>query len=644
MKQKETYSDKALKALQMATLNACFTSDSGLFRGKMGFVVYFSHYAKNTGYAIYEALIDRLFDEIYSSLDGRTPINLEAGLCGIGWGIEYLIHQGFVKGNADELLEDIDSQIMERNPLYIKDYSFRTGLSGILYYVMIRLSSPRDTPKLPFENSYLQNLRKIAEIHHKKTDCFSRLCQRFIDVLDGKKKIYPNLSELFSYESNVLENGSPLGLEKCWDTVDCMVSPITPQSENDKNYYLITESSNSFAYGIGTFIRQTSFGLKQIGWDVTVVVLRNSNTRGISVETKDGIRYIHIGDANTIQKGLKFKDYLEKYYLNILALFSTFIPNKTSSVFHLNNMHMADLAMHLKHHYTKSQIIATVHYMDWSFELLGNENLLKSIEQDVTDERHLRVTTLLKENIRFLKTCDWVHVSAWHTYQFLTGTCGLPTSKIVHIPIGIEDKSALYANENKANLKNKYGFATDDYLLLYAGRVEPIKGVDLLIEVFPTLLAKHPHIRLIIAGQGEVETMQKKAIPHLGKIIFTGHLDQKSLYDLYHIADLGIVPSVFEEYGLVAIEMMMMGLPIVVGNNSGLEEIVNGGETGIVIPFVQEKRQKEFNINSLKDTLLKALTDETLLQKNKDAALSRYKRHYQINGFIRELNKTIINH
>lgn len=636
--------NNALKALQMATLNACFTSDSGLFRGKMGFIIYFSHYVQNTGYTVYEILIDRLLDDIYSNLNRSIPINIETGLCGIGWGIEYLIHQGFVKGNADELLEDIDFQIMERNPLYIKDYSFRTGLSGILYYVMIRLSSPRNTPKLPFENSYLQNLRRIAEIHHKKTDCFSHLCQSFIDVLDGKKKLYPNLSELFSYGSNFLENNSPLGLERCWDTIDCIVSPITPQSENDKNYYLITESSNSFAYGVGTFIRQTSIGLKQIGWDVTVVVLRSSNIQGIYDEIKDGIRYIHIGNTITIQRGLKFKDYLEKYYLNILALFSTFIPDMTSSIFHLNNMHMADLAMHLKHHYTKAKIVSTVHYMDWSFELWGNENLLKSIEQDATDERHLRVTTLLKENIRFLKTCDLVHVSAWHTYQFLTGTCGLPTSKIVHIPIGIEDKSALYTNENKANLRNKYGFSTDDYLLLYAGRVEPIKGVDLLIEAFPTLLAKHPHIRLIIVGQGEVETMQKKAMPYFGKIIFTGHLDQKSLYDLYHIADIGIIPSVFEEYGLVAIEMMMMGLPIVVGNNSGLEEIVNEGEAGIVIPFVQEKMQKEANINSLKRTLLKALTDETILQKNKDAALSRYKRHYQINGFIHELNKTIINH
>ena len=641
---KENDFDKALKALQIATLNACFTSDSGLFRGKMGFVVYFSHYVLNTGYTVYEKLIDRLLDDIYSNLNRSIPINIETGLCGIGWGIEYLIHKGFVKGNTDELLEEVDFQIMERNPLYVKDYSFRTGLGGILYYVMIRLSSPRDTQRLPFEDSYLQNLRGIAEVHNKKKDSFACLCKNFIDVLDGKKKIFPDLADLFSYESNHLDNGLPLGMEKCWETVEYLIPPVTLQTENDKNYYLITESSNSLAYGVGTFIRQTSIGLNQIGWDVTVVVLRSSNTQGISVETKDGIRYIHIGDSITIQKGLKFKDYLEKYYLNILALLSTFIPDKTSSVFHLNNMHMADLAMHLKHHYTKTKIVSTVHYMDWSFELWGNENLLKSIEQDATDERHLRITTLLKENIRFLNTCDLIHVSTWHTYQFLTGSCGLPASKIVHIPIGIEDKSTLYKKDNKANLKNKYGFATDDYLLLYAGRIESIKGVDLLIEAFPTLLAKHPHIRLIIVGQGEVKTMQRTAMPHLGKIIFTGHLDQKSLYDLYHIADLGIVPSVFEEYGLVAIEMMMMGLPVVVGNNSGLEEIVNGGEAGIVIPFVQEKTQKEFNINSLKETLLKALADETLLHKNKNAALSRYKRHYQINGFIRELNKTIINY
>ena len=58
---------------------------------------------------------------------------------------------------------DIDKQIMERNPDFIKDFSFRTGLGGILLYVMVRLSSQQKTKKTPFNESYLLQLKKIAE-------------------------------------------------------------------------------------------------------------------------------------------------------------------------------------------------------------------------------------------------------------------------------------------------------------------------------------------------------------------------------------------------------------------------------------------------------------------------------------------------
>ena len=77
-------------------------------------------------------------------------------------GIEYLVGQGFMEGCTDEILKDIDELIMERDPRRMHDLSFRKGLGGILYYVMVRLSSLRETDNLPFDSFYLESLREVV--------------------------------------------------------------------------------------------------------------------------------------------------------------------------------------------------------------------------------------------------------------------------------------------------------------------------------------------------------------------------------------------------------------------------------------------------------------------------------------------------
>lgn len=136
----------------------------GLLRGKMGIVLFLHHYAQysqNIDYRIYaEQLLDELFDEITLEL----PVNFSTGYCGIGWGIGYLIQMGFIDADADEVLEDIDLQIMERDPLRINDLSIETGLAGIILYVLSRISSAnKNNKQLPFDNAYLSALTLKVE-------------------------------------------------------------------------------------------------------------------------------------------------------------------------------------------------------------------------------------------------------------------------------------------------------------------------------------------------------------------------------------------------------------------------------------------------------------------------------------------------
>lgn len=92
------------------------------------------------------------------------PTTMEKGLCGIAWGICTLLEQNFLSGDVDEVLSDIDHKIMERDPMRITDFSFRTGLEGIRSYVQARiLLAEKEQSVCPFDNIYVYALERSAQ-------------------------------------------------------------------------------------------------------------------------------------------------------------------------------------------------------------------------------------------------------------------------------------------------------------------------------------------------------------------------------------------------------------------------------------------------------------------------------------------------
>jgi len=130
-------------------LNESFTNNPGLLNGKTGLAIFFFHYARQTGNKLYETFAGDLIDEILDEINIQTPINFKDGLCGIGWGIIYLIHHNFLEGNVDEILKDFDKLIFSYNIETCNDTSFETGSGGIEFYRSIRKGLLADNH--PFE-------------------------------------------------------------------------------------------------------------------------------------------------------------------------------------------------------------------------------------------------------------------------------------------------------------------------------------------------------------------------------------------------------------------------------------------------------------------------------------------------------------
>ena len=140
-------------------LRSSLIQDIGLLQGKMGLVIFFMYYHQYTKEALYEDVANELLDEIVEGLHKDLPITFDSGLPGIGWGIDYLIHKGFIGGDSKEICEEIDHKIMETDPRRMTDYSFETGLGGILLYVLTHnktVSDQKQDP--PFDTTYLNDL------------------------------------------------------------------------------------------------------------------------------------------------------------------------------------------------------------------------------------------------------------------------------------------------------------------------------------------------------------------------------------------------------------------------------------------------------------------------------------------------------
>lgn len=124
----------------ISTLNDDFHSSLGLAHGKMRAAIFFFHCARSSGSDIYEDVAGRLLDELFGQLSIGMPVSFADGLCGIGWGIEYLIQEGFIEGDADEVLAEIDASVIQEIYVQALDgLGLDTGILGLGHYILMRV-------------------------------------------------------------------------------------------------------------------------------------------------------------------------------------------------------------------------------------------------------------------------------------------------------------------------------------------------------------------------------------------------------------------------------------------------------------------------------------------------------------------------
>ncbi|MCK0174975.1 glycosyltransferase family 4 protein [Mycolicibacterium sp. F2034L] len=123
--------------------------------------------------------------------------------------------------------------------------------------------------------------------------------------------------------------------------------------------------------------------------------------------------------------------------------------------------------------------------------------------------------------------------------------------------------------------------------LLYLGRLEYEKGVQDLIAALPRIRRAHPGTTLTIAGEGtQQDRLIEQARRHKVRraVTFAGHLGHDDLVATLHRADVAVLPSHYEPFGIVALEAAATGIPLATANVGGLGEAVINGHTGVSFP------------------------------------------------------------
>jgi glycogen synthase len=159
---------------------------------------------------------------------------------------------------------------------------------------------------------------------------------------------------------------------------------------------------------------------------------------------------------------------------------------------------------------------------------------------------------------------------------------GLEEGRIDVVPNGI-DPSELVAVDDLDRLRARFA-APDERLVLLVGRLVYEKGFQLALEALPRLIERVGDVRFLVAGSGTHEAELRKQAHELGLDphgTFLGWIGDDALHSLYRIADLTVVPSIYEPFGLVALEAMASGCPCLVADTGGLREVVPNEDVGL---------------------------------------------------------------
>jgi glycosyltransferase involved in cell wall biosynthesis len=242
-----------------------------------------------------------------------------------------------------------------------------------------------------------------------------------------------------------------------------------------------------------------------------------------------------------------------------------------------------------------------------------------TLHANISEELKYRLSPSLKQYIsqkiepylekRLLKKAERVIVPSPHMKEYF----GAVKDGIRVIPNGVDFEEIQNRGQVKGDIIRP--------AVLFTGRLEKIKGVDILIRSIAIVVRSIPDVHLYIAGSGEEECKLKYLVKKLDieeSVTFLGFVSEEEKWSYYRSADLCVVPSVEEPFGIVLLEAMACGKPVVASMVGGILYVVEDGKTGSLFECGNVEDLAEKVIILLQNKELREMMGATGLEKAKE--------------------------
>lgn len=317
--------------------------------------------------------------------------------------------------------------------------------------------------------------------------------------------------------------------------------------------------------GISRHVYDLSRYLVKNGWEVHVVTSETGDTPHTEM-----IEGVHVHRVHVIKPdGEEFLHWV--FQLNLMMIDSVQMLVDSGLDFDLIHAHdwlVGDAARALKQRYGRP-LIGTIHATEHG----RNQGIHNDIQRNI----HAQEWRLTYEARRVIVCSTYMKREVVDIFQ-------LPSEKVDIIPNGI-DVGSLCIQDTALDQYSKEPHARDhEQVILFFGRLVREKGVHTLIEAVPMILKECPDAKFIIVGKGPALPELERQAAKLGvghKVLFTGFLTDEERNHLLNIASLSLFPSLYEPFGIAALEAMAARTPVVVSDVGGLGDIVQHGHNGL---------------------------------------------------------------
>lgn len=300
----------------------------------------------------------------------------------------------------------------------------------------------------------------------------------------------------------------------------------------------------------------------------------------------------------------------------------------TKWVMHLNFV-MAEEAVKLINTSGKFDII---HAHDWLS--LYSAKLIKAAYNipmlcTIHATEHGRNNGIRTDLQRYISSAEWMLTyEAWkvivcseYMKSEVKNIFNVPDDKVLIIPNGVELDNFDF-DFNNEEFRSSYALP-DEKIIFYVGRHVYEKGIHLLVEAAPDIVNSYNKVKFLIAGQGPMTEELKEKARVLGlehKFLFLGYVDDLTKNKLLKSSDAAVFPSLYEPFGIVALEAMAAGCPVVVSDVGGLKEIVQHEVNGLKIITGSK--------DSLRDNIVRLLSDSQLRDKLNNGGVKETLNNY----------------